>query len=80
MQVTPCFTSNSHPCSKGKILWMNAVVANERQEVLWLSLTNQGFAERLAMWSPPRKRDSKSLAIRRAEAAMRGTGQEGKRE
>lgn len=35
---------------------------------------------RLAVWSPPRKRDRKSLAIRGAEEAMRGAGREEERE
>lgn len=51
-------------------------------EVMWLSPGSEGFAERLAMWSPPRKKDRKSLALWGAEEVMRGMGweEEGKKE
>lgn len=50
-------------------------------EVMWLSPASQSFAESLAMWSPPRKKD-KYLALQGAEEAMRGMGweEEGEKE
>lgn len=63
--------SNNHLCKQRQ---GSPEETCDGQEVMQLSPASQGFAERLAMWSPPGKKDSKSLALRGAEEAVREMG------